>query len=178
LQAEAERGAEALKKFKPAQDTPVVGDTPEAKKLQEGFRRLGEVDSGHPIADAIREHGTTIHFGPLEPGTVAKFDHQTNEITVNEGLKDASPNVLAAHLAHEGTHVQWVKDGKGYNTEDEIVNAEYAAFKNQADVWNEVKGAETDEQCDDVAAIIALGEDEAKDLIRLMYQEEIRQRRE
>jgi len=113
----------------------------------------------------------------LEPGTVAQFDHQTNEITVNEGLKDASPNVLAAHLAHEGTHVQWVKDGKGYNTEDEIVNAEYADFKNQADVWNEVKGAETDEQCDDVAAIMALGEDEAKDLIRLMYKEEIRQHR-
>ena len=40
-----------------------------------------------------------------------------------------------------------------------------------------MKGAETDEQCDDVAAIMALGEDEAKDLIRLMYQEEIRQRR-
>jgi hypothetical protein len=135
LHVEAERDAEALKqKFKPTQDTPVVGDTPEAKKLQEGFRRLGEVDSGRPIADTIREHGTTIHFGPLEPGTVAQFDHQTNESTVNEGLKDASPNVLAAHLAHEGTHVQWVRDSKGYNTEDEIVNAEYAALKNQADV--------------------------------------------
>jgi hypothetical protein len=165
------------KKFKPTQDTPVVGDAPEAKKLQEGFRRLGEADSGRPMADAIREHGTTTHFGPLEPDTVAQFDPQTNEITVSEGLKETSPNVLAAHLAHEGTHVQWVRDGKGFNTEDEIVNAEYAALKNQADVWNEVKGTEIDEQCDDVAAIMALGEDEAKDLIRLMYQEEIRQRR-
>ena len=43
--------------------------------------------------------------------------------------------------------------------------------------FGRLKGAEIDEQCDDVAAIIALGEDEAKDLIRLMYQEEIRQRR-
>lgn len=154
-----------------------MDDTPEAEKLQEGFRRLGEVDSGRPIADTIHEHGTAIHFGLLEPGTVAQFDHQTNEITVSEGLKDASSNVLAAHLAHEGTHVQWVRDSKGYNTEDEIVNAEYAALKNQADVWNAVKGAEIDEQCDDVAAIIALGEMEAKDLIRLMYREEIRQRR-
>jgi hypothetical protein len=154
-----------------------VSDMPEAKKLQEGFRRLGEVDSGRPVAEAIREHGTKVHFGPLGLDTVAQFDHPTNEITVNQGLKDASPNVLAAHLAHEGTHVQWVEDGKGYNTEDEIVDAEYAAFKNQADVWNEVKGAETDEQCDDVAAIVALGEDEAKDLIRLMYKEEIRQHR-
>jgi len=147
------------------------------KLLEKGFRRLEEVDSGRPMANTIREHGATMRLGLLEPDTVAQFNPQTNEITVSEGLKDASPNVLAAHLAHEGTHVQWTRDGKGYNTEDEIVNAEYAALKNQADVWNEVKGTEMDEQCDDVAAIMALGEDEAKDLIRLTYQEEIRQRR-
>lgn len=81
-----------------------MGDMSEAKKIEEGFRRLGEVDSGRPIADAIRKHGTKVHFGSLGPDTVAQFDRQT------------------------------------------------------------------DEQCDDVAAIMALGEDEAKDLIRLMYQ--------
>jgi hypothetical protein len=143
------------------QDYTVVGDAGEREKLAEGLQRLETSDIGQLAAKTIREHGTTIRFDPMEQGAIAQFDSATNEITVNEGLKDASPNVLAAHLAHEGTHVQW--------NQPDSIEQEHHAFKTQAEVWNQVKGDETDNQCDRVTEMIAKGEKEAKEMIRRLY---------
>ncbi len=144
-----------------SQDYTVVGDAKEKGELAEGLQRLETSDTGQLTAEIIREHGTAIRFDPMEQGAIAQFDSETNEITVNEGLKDTSPNVLAAHLAHEGTHVQW--------DQPDSIEQEYHAFKTQAEVWNQVKRNETDKQCDRVAEMIAKGEKEAKEMIRRLY---------
>jgi hypothetical protein len=145
----------------PLQDYAVVGDAGEKGKLVESLQRLETSDIGQLTAKTIREHGTAIRFDPMEQGAIAQFDSETNEITVNEGLKDASPNVLAAHLAHEGTHVQW--------NQPDSIDQEYHAFKAQAEVWNQLKVDETDRQCDWVAGMIVRGEKEAKEAIRRLY---------
>jgi hypothetical protein len=143
------------------QDYAVVGDAGERGKLAEGLQRLETSDAGQLTAEATQEHGTIIRFGFTEQGAIAQFDSETNEITINEGLKDASPNVLAAHLAHEGTHVQW--------DQPDSIDQEYHAFKAQAEVWNQLKVDETDRQCDRVAEMIVRGEKEAKEAIRRLY---------
>lgn len=72
--------------------------------------------------------------------------------------------ILAAHLAHEGIHVQWDKANS--------IDQEHHAFRAQAEVWNELKEDQLDEQCDLVSRMIALGEENAKDLlISYMYPE-------
>lgn len=48
-----------------------------------------------------------MRLGQTGEDTIACFDPDRNEIVVNEGLGDASLNILIQHLAHEGTHVQW-----------------------------------------------------------------------
>jgi len=92
----------------------------------------------------------------------AYFDPGRNEIVISEGLREASLNVLVQHLAHEGTHTQWMLQWNRSNSIDQ----EYHAFKAEAAVWNELKGNETDEWCDKVSWMISLGEVDAKTIIR------------
>ena len=98
----------------------------------------------------------------MEANVVAYFDPERNEIAIHDSLQNASVVVLATHLAHEGTHVQWNMDNS--------IDQEYYAFKAQAEVWNELRGSETDDQCDWVSWMISLGEREAKKRIRRLYQ--------
>lgn len=143
------------------QDTPIQGDASDVKNLAPAFEQLEQTDSGQPIAQAIRDHGTTVKFGPTDDGAIAQFDPNVNEITIHENLRDASPAILAAHLAHEGTHVQWDKP--------DTIDQEYHAFKAEAEVWAALKGGETDIQCDWVSETIANGEDVAKEEFRRRY---------
>ncbi|MFQ5342053.1 MAG: hypothetical protein ACE5F6_10960 [Anaerolineae bacterium] len=131
------------------------------RKLEDGLTGLQGTVAGHAIAAAIHEQNTTVRFGETGQNVIACFDPNSNEIVIHEGLQDASPNVLAAHLAHEGTHVQWSRD--------DSIDQEYHAFKAQAEVWDELKGDEADEQCDRVSGMISLGEMRAKWVIRDLY---------
>ncbi len=139
----------------------IAGQASEIQKLQDGLTRLEGTGAGHAIAAAIQEQDTTVRFGETGQDVIAYFDPNSNEVVVHEGARDASPNVLAAHLAHEGTHVQWSRD--------DSIDQEYHAFKAQAEVWDELKGDETDEQCDRVSGMISLGEMRAKWIIRDLY---------
>lgn len=47
----------------------------------------------------------------MDEDSAAYFDPAKKEIVLNENLRNSSTNVLAAHLAHEGTHVQWMLHG-------------------------------------------------------------------
>ena len=136
----------------------IVGDSEAVQKLSDGLATLQSSESGHAIARTVCERGTTMRFGQMDKDTAAYFDRTKNEIVIHERLRDRSPNVLAAHLAHEGTHVQWNRANS--------IDQEYHAFKAEAEVWNELKESETDEQCDHVSEMISLGEAEAKKMIR------------
>jgi hypothetical protein len=139
-----------------------VGDSEAVQKLQDGFARLDGAASGRAIAQIIRQYGTTMRFGQVDEDTAAYFDSVRNEIVLSESLRGSSPKVVAAYLAHEGTHVQWMLQ---WNRPDSI-DQEYHAFKAQAEVWNELKGNETDEWCDGVSWMISRGEADAKTIIR------------
>lgn len=138
-----------------------VGQPGEVRKLQDGLAALEKAMVGHSIATAIREQGTAIRFGQTGEDVIAYFNPERNEIVVNERLRDASPNVLAAHLAHEGTHGQWDRGSS--------VEQEYHAFKAQAEVWKQLKGNEADDQCDWVSEMISLGKEEAMGIIHDLY---------
>ncbi|MBI4494156.1 MAG: hypothetical protein HY690_15315 [Chloroflexi bacterium] len=142
-------------------DVPFRGDGADVARLSAAFEALESSDDGRPIAEAIREKGTVVEFGQTVRDAVAQYDRRTNTITVHESLRDANPSVVASHLAHEGEHVQWQAPGS--------IDQEYAAYKAEAEVWDELKGDETDGQCDAVSAMIARGEAEAKAEIRQMY---------
>jgi len=129
-----------------------------AQRLHDGLTILERTGAGYPIAAAIREHGTTLRFSQTGEDVIAYFDPERNEIVISEGLRDISLNVLVQHLTHEGTHVQWKRTAS--------IDQEYHAFKAEAEVWNQLKGSETDGQCDQVSEIISSGEAEAKKMIR------------
>jgi hypothetical protein len=142
-------------------DAQIVDEAKDAAKLEAGLNTLESTDAGVPIARAIRDHGTSIKFGATDDDAFAQFDPVTNEITIRDDQKDASPAVLAAHLAHEGTHVRW-------NTPDSV-DQELDAFKAQSQVWDQLKGNEIDGQCDEVNKVIHQGEAEARRQIRKRY---------
>jgi hypothetical protein len=150
--------------------SPIVGTSSLAMapgtvsgNLQNALDRLAGTTAGQPIVDAIQRRGTTVRFGPTDDDTIAHFDPARNEIVISETLQHASTDLLAAHLAHEGIHVLW--------DQPDSIDQEYHAFSAQAAVWNQVRGNETDEQCDWVSGMMALGEPPAKRMIRSLYPE-------
>lgn len=130
--------------------------------LDGALDHLAAAAAGGAIAGAIRAAGTTVRFGSTGEDAIAYYDTNANEIVLHASLQDASPAILAAHLAHEGTHVQWRH--RAYSLDEE-----YHAFRNQTAVWRELKGDESDAQCDWVSGIIALGETRAKWQIAALY---------
>ena len=158
-------GLKSIQGAEPADQSdvaPLLHGTPdEVASLQQSYAQLQTTEVGKEITDAIRKNGTTVQFGVTGDGVVAQFDSFSNHITVDEGMKEATPAVLAAHLAHEGTHVLW--------NEPDSIDQEYHAFEAEAKVWNQLKGDKTDSQCGAVSTMIASGETEAKAQIRQMY---------
>lgn len=142
-------------------DWHIRGSSEEVRRLHTALNRLSDTDSGRSISEEIRKRGTALRFGQIEGEAVAYFNPERNQIVINTNLQNASPEILAAHLAHEGTHVQW-------NREDSI-NQEYHAFRVQTEVWSQLKGDKADLQCDFVRWMISLGEKDAKRIIRRHY---------
>jgi hypothetical protein len=140
-----------------------MGQPGEIQKLQDGLKALEGTRAGCSTIAAIRRQGATVRFGQTGEDVIACFDPGRNEIVISKKLREASLNVLAQHLAHEGTHVQWNRPSS--------IDQEYHAFKAEAEVWNQLKGSETDGQCDWVSWFIALGENQAKRRIRRFYSD-------
>lgn len=160
---------EALSEVKPNysvndvySDVKVKGDANDVKRINEAMDELEKSEVGKGISNEIKGNDASIEFGDIN--AVAQYDPSKNEITINESLRDSDPTVLAAHLAHEGTHVQWY--GQGI---PDSIDQEYHAFKNEKEVWDDIKGDKVDDQCDWVSAMIEQGEADAKMEIRLRY---------
>jgi len=145
-------------------DVRLAGDAQDVQKLETAMQVLENSDSGRAIAQSIRERGTKIKFAPLCDRTVAQFN-PPNGITIIEAYKDVSPAVLAASMAHEGTHLQ---SGDPISSADAL-DQEYRCFKAEAQVWNQVKGTENNAMEEDVVTMIGKGEAEAKAEIWQIY---------
>ena len=107
----------------------VTGSNEEVQQLQEALTRLGgDTEVGFSISETMRAQGTTTRFGQIGEDAIAYFAPALNEIVIDDSVQNASSEILAAHLAHEGTHVQW--------EEANSVDQEYHAFRAQAEIWN------------------------------------------
>lgn len=149
----------------PAADVKYFGDESEVEQLQNGLSTLESTDQGKSLAASLRENGVGIRFSnEIE---MAAFNPNTNEILLSEKLKDAPPNVLAAHLAHEGTHADWFARG----IQQDSIDQEYNAFLNEKKVWDQVKGDTVDGQCDWVNQFMSQSEADAKSVLRFYYPE-------
>lgn len=144
-------------------DVYAIGDSNDIKQINDAIGQLEKTEVGKNISNEIKENNVSIQFDDTE--YVAQFDPSKNEITINEDYKDADPSILAAHLAHEGTHVEWNAQGI-----PDSIDQEYNAFKNEKEVWDELKGKNNDEQCDWVSSMIEQDEADAKMQLRLMYK--------
>jgi len=152
-----------------------------ALAAQAGFDALAASVAGSAIADRITLYDTPIGFGSGVLGAAAWYEPYFNTITIDLSQFSSSVTVHAALLGHEGTHAWWAHDttqGQPLRAGDpddparlydNTIDQEFHAFTNGAAVWNEIKGAETDFNQDAWAAIMALGEAEAKTVIRLYY---------
>ena len=152
------------------------------EKLSESFRLLRGTSSGKTIAEYIDKKGVKVTFGrPKTPGAAAvfipNFLGNSGSIILSERLKDAEPPVIAAILAHEGTHAKkdWVF---GYDS----VEQEYQSYVAQAKVWEELgsknltgdfAGAITAPSPENeyAAEIMAMEKDEAYNQIQSDYQQ-------
>jgi len=152
-----------------------------ASAAQAGFNVLAASTAGNTISDMIALYNAPIGFGSGVPGAAAWYEPDFNTITINVSEFSKSVNVHAALLAHEGTHAWWYHDttqgqplragdpDDPLRLYDNSIDQEYHAFTNGANVWNEIKGAETDLNQDGWASVMALSEAEAKAVIRLYY---------
>jgi DNA-binding transcriptional regulator GbsR (MarR family) len=141
-----------------------VSNKESAKKLEAALVRLSLTKRGRAYTAAIEKHGTKIKFGYLPSDRVGQYYEVENEIVISWDQRHKSKSVLSSYIAHEGKHVElWFRTGQP-NSVDE----EYQAYKAQAEVWEEVKGDESDENCDEISALISLGEDRAKDVIHFL----------
>jgi len=149
-------------------DVLITGNVVDVRELQAAVEQLEPVDAGRSIAQAIRDHGVMIRFGMTADDASAQFDPTTNEITIHASQSDAGPAILAAYLAHEGTHVQL---GNPTSAADAL-DQEYRCFKAEVEVWSVVKGSEENWEEGDIAAMIDKGEADAKADIRRRYGDE------
>jgi Tfp pilus assembly protein PilE len=145
-----------------------------AQKSAAAFEALAASTNGLEVSGKISLYNVNIGFGSGVSGALAWYVPFFNTITINLEEFEKSQNVQASLLAHEGTHAWWNNDmtqgqpERGTNTEDSI-DQEYNCFVNSANVWNEIKGSGTDPDMDGWASIMALGEAQAKEYIRLVY---------
>lgn len=152
-----------------------IGDPEDKQKLQNALSRLEESEKGKAIAEAISKSSTEVCFGQTKKGALAQYI--SNKITLDESVwKDASPNRVAAIIAHEGTHLQWEiqRNGPRAATREEYIDEEYHAFKAQFEVWLEVGGVEIDPELDqNLAMFRSMSEVDIKSRIREQYKEEL-----
>jgi len=151
--------------IEPSSEARISGDANDVNQINDAMDSLESTAIGKEIGKEIRENNVGIKFSEANEGAIAQFNPNTNEITLDESLRDADPSVLAAHLAHEGTHAQWFAQGIDHDSIDQ----EYHAEKNEAAVWEAVKGDKTDDQCDFISEEISQGEADAKMHIRQRY---------
>jgi Tfp pilus assembly protein PilE len=143
-----------------------------AQKSSTAFQTLQASVSGNEISQKISLYDTKIGFGSGVEGALAWYVPVFNTITFNLDEFPKSQNVLGSLLAHEGTHAWWANDltqGAPLRVSSNSIDQEYNCFLNNTNVWNEIKGSETDVDLDGWGSVIALGEAQAKEIIRLAY---------
>ena len=127
-------------------------------RLNQAFEILAN-SQAKPIADDLFRKGIAISFGDPADFT---GEHATNaatlifsttvgplkgrpteppQINLHPRFAKEDPRVLAAVLAHEGTHLQQFLDGTLFQTGSDPLDVEMAAWVNAASVWQQLRGS-------------------------------------
>lgn len=111
----------------------------EDQKLDESLDLLRNSTYGKAIAAYVDKSHVKITFGqPETPGAAAvfvpSFLGSGGRIIVSERMRDEEPSVIAAILAHEGTHAK-----TDSIIDYDSVTQEYDCYMVQAKVWEETR---------------------------------------
>jgi len=161
--------------------------------LAQAYLTLLASSSGNGLAILLQTNDVTITVGDGE-GALAYWDSSINTIVVDSAIAASwTAGGLAALISHEATHVDYTYNPEARITEtltrhpelseDDLhidesdpddypwnsIDQEYNAFKTEAEVWNEVRDAENNEELDYVSWLLAQGEATAKARIRQVY---------
>jgi hypothetical protein len=135
-------------------------EPPEMNWVQHAFYNLKTSKTAYTIHTYMVDRDVDIVVEDLPPGERAYFSDSRNAIILDPELEGESDRVVGQYIAHEGEHSRWYPVNSIYQ--------EYHACKAEADFWNEVKGGETDDDCDWIASFIAQGKHAAMDYIRTL----------
>jgi len=116
------------------------GSEADQKILLAACETLEVTEHGRDVSNYVREEQVKIVFGDGR-GNIAYYHPNSNTIVIDESYRNSSSAFLASVIAHEGTHAQphqrsiWARIKYRYYPFD----AEYEAFKKQAEVIKEFK---------------------------------------
>lgn len=104
---------------------------------------------------------TKIRFDKIDAH--AAYSRGTNTVTLNSWHANKGQASLAAHIAHELTHLEWFEPGS--------LEQEKAAFRNQAAVWSALRGVGEEDFLHDIICVIVEGPEKGLDeFIRTTYK--------
>jgi hypothetical protein len=126
----------------------------DAARLQDVTGLLQETEQGQQLARFLQEHAVQVGFGPASDQTVAACSMDGKTLTLNEKYAGLNDYELAAALVHESTHASLAQPEKSspipgvdwlynqvnqglYRLEPRV--EEFAAFKTEADFWQEMR---------------------------------------
>ncbi len=108
-------------------------------KLRQSIAMLRNAQAGNPIAKDLDKKRIRVTFGDTNTDGanavyIPGFLISNGRIIINRDLKNQSPVVIAAILAHEGTHAQLISFLRPNSVEQE-----YRCYLAQARVWKETR---------------------------------------
>lgn len=139
--------------------------------------------------ELIQSNNIDIIYESMDDGTLGYWwGIEHNTIYINEALRTLYPaTAVAAIIAHEATHAdyeynspKWINSTLEAHPEltsadlhipGNSIDQEYNAFSTEIQVWNQIKGSDTNDEMDGLAAMYAQGEEYLKGVLRVAYAE-------
>ena len=110
--------------------------------IAKGYQKAlmgGKSALGRAVAETITTSHTDVVFGQLD-ASLGRYSPSRDRITVNEKIRNASTDVLAAVLVHETIHVVQYGHNKKKRSPAECITEEIEAFKAESQWWAERHG--------------------------------------
>jgi hypothetical protein len=108
--------------------------------LGEPISLLASTGPGKDIAEVLVSPGVRVVFEDVP--AIAIFYPSDLTVAINTRWQSADPRVLAAVLAHEGSHLDDFLQGTDMTSPMGCLNTERVAFERQAAVWRAFYGPE------------------------------------
>jgi Zn-dependent protease with chaperone function len=133
---------------------------------------LRQSQSGRALLTELDGFGTTIGLAelaaPQPAGWATLALYHDNQIVLNRRLlADRSPAAVAAIIAHEAAHARWQHAPAGA-TADRLT-VELACSRVEAALWQELGQGQSDPDLERKAAIVALPDEIARELLGRWY---------